>query len=260
MATSANSGAQAQSGVSDTRFFTVMAIVMSLVIVAGFSVQLGFGRSSFAVPWPFHLHGIIFFAWVALYLAQHMLIGSGNSALHARLGKTAYLLIPAMLVAGTLIMVVVLQRNGGPFFFHKSEFFWSNTAVLWCFGGLAMWSLKQRRHTGWHRRLMLCAMAILTGPGLGRLLPLPLMIPNSWLITTLVTFIWPVIGIIADKRSRGQVHPAYWWGLGAYVATFAVSMVVGYSEFGIGVTEWIVEGTPGAERPMEPFLPDGFTM
>lgn len=233
---------------------------MCFAIVAGFSVQLGFGRSSFDVPWPYHLHGVVFFGWVALYLAQHLLIASGNRALHASLGRAAYLFIPAMMVLGTYIMIVVAQRNGGPFFFHKSEFLWSNVMVLWCFGALAFWALRQRRYTGWHRRLMLCAMAILTGPGLGRLLPAPLLIPNSWLIITLVTFVWPIIGIVADKRRLGRVHPAYWWGFGAYVVTFAISMAIAYSPIGYAVTEWIVAGTPGAERPMEPFLPEGFTM
>ena len=237
-----------------------MAWIMCGVIVAGFSIHLAFGRSTFDVPWPYHLHGVIFMGWVGLYLTQHMLIGAGNRKAHASLGKLAALFIPAMLATGTYVMIVVAQRTGGPFFFHKSEFLWSNIMVLWCFGGLAAWSLARRRYTGWHRRLMLCAMAVLTGPGLGRLLPAPLMIPNSWLIITLVTFIWPVIGMIADKRSRGSVHPAYWWGLGAYVVTFAVSMLIAYSGFGIGVTEWVVEGTPGAERPMEPFLPPDFSL
>ncbi len=260
MATIATSQSAMRSGAESTRFFTVMACIMSLSIIAGFSVQLGFGRSSFDAPWPYHLHGIIFMGWVGLYLAQHVLIGAGRHIMHASLGRAAYLAIPAMLVTGTYIMVVVAQRTGGPFFFHKSEFLWSNIMVLWCFGALAWWALKRRRYTGWHRRLMLCAMAILTGPGLGRLLPAPLMIPNSWLIITCMTFIWPVIGMIADLRSRGRVHPAYLWGLGAYAVTFAVSMALAYSPIGIAVTEWVVAGTPGAARPMEPFLPDGFSI
>lgn len=247
-------------GMENTRFFTVMAVTMSAFIIGGFSVQLGFGRSSFDVPWPYHLHGVIFMGWIGLYLAQHLSINAGNRQLHARLGKLAYLFIPAMLATGSLIMVVVARRTGGPFFFNVSEFLWSNLMVLWCFGALAFWALRRRRYTGWHRRLMLCAMAILTGPGLGRLLPAPLFMPNSWLIITLVTFIWPVIGMIADKRSRGSVHPAYYWGLGAYVATFAVSMALAYSPIGYAVTEWVIAGTPGAERPMEPFWPEGFEM
>jgi len=260
MSTQADAASPTGSHAESTRFFFVMAIIMSLTIIAGFSIQLIFGRSSFDAPWPYHVHGVIFMGWIGLYLLQHYSIHSGNHALHIRLGKAAYLFIPAMLAAGSLIMVVVAQRNGGPFFFHKSEFLWSNLLLLWCFAGLAIWALRVRRNVGWHRRLMLCGMAILTGPGLGRLLPAPLMIPHSWVIITLTTMIWPMIGMILDWRNRGSVHPAYYWGLGAYVATFILGMVIGHSEFGMDVTNWALEGTPGAERPMEPFLPPDFTM
>ncbi len=51
--------------------------------------------------------------------------------------------------------------------------------------------------------------------------------------------------MIADKRKLGRVHPAYWWGMGIYVATFAGSMLLAYSPIGYAVTEWVVAGTPG---------------
>lgn len=244
----------------DTRFFSIMAFVMGLTIIGGFSLQLAMGRSTFAVPWQYHFHGAVFMGWIGLYLAQAVTIATGNRALHARLGKLAYAYVPLMLVAGTVIMVTVARINGGPFFFGVNEFLISNLAVLYCFGGLAFWALRQRRHTGWHRRLMLCAMAILTGPGLGRILPLPLMLPNAWTISIVVTWIFPVIGMIADLRRTGRVHPAYWWGFGAYVAVFAASMALAYAPPGHALTAWVIAGTPGAERPMEPFLPPGFSM
>ena len=244
----------------ETRFFTIMAFVMSAVIVAGFSLNLAMGRSSFAVPAVYHVHGIVFMGWIALFLAQHVTISTGRIAAHVALGKLAYLWVPAMVIAGTALMIAVAQRTGGPFFFHVSEFLWSNIATLWCFGGLAFWALRRRRYTGWHRRLMLVAMAILTGPGLGRLIPLPLLIPNAWTITVAATFVFPLIAMLADKRREGRVHPAYWWGTGLYLATFLVSVTIAYSPFGIGVTESLIAGTPGAERPMEAFLPPGFTM
>ena len=56
----------------NTRFFTIMAVVMSTIIVAGFSLNLAMGRSSFNVPWAYHVHGIIFMSWIGLYLAQHL--------------------------------------------------------------------------------------------------------------------------------------------------------------------------------------------
>ncbi|WBY17468.1 hypothetical protein PF049_04765 [Erythrobacteraceae bacterium WH01K] len=244
----------------DTRFFLIMAIVMSAIIVAGFIVNLAAGRSSFAVPAAYHVHGAVFMGWIALFLAQHATIHSGARALHVRLGKLAWFWIPAMAVTGTWVMLVVARRTGGPFFFHKSEFLFSNLAVLWCFAGLAWWALRRRRYTGWHRRLMLCAMAVLMGPGLGRLLPMPLMIPNAWLVTQVVTFAFPVIGMIADLRARGRVHPAYFWGLSIYIAMFAASMLLAYSPVGITLTERFLAGTRGAERPMEAFLPPGFAL
>lgn len=246
--------------VGGTRLYTIMAWIMSLVIVAGFSLNLAMGRSSFAVPAAYHVHGVIFMSWIGLYLAQHMTMASGAIDLHRKLGRLAWLLVPAMVVAGSVVMVVVARRTGGPFFFNASEFLISNLATWWCFAGLALWSLSRRRYIGWHRRLMLCAMAILTGPGLGRLLPLPLMIPNAWVITVSLTFLWPIAGMIADMRRDGRVHPAYYWGTGIYLGVFLASMLLAFSPPGYAITEWVIEGTPGAERPMEAFLPPGFTM
>ncbi|MEE4207260.1 MAG: hypothetical protein V2I39_13280 [Erythrobacter sp.] len=246
--------------VQGTRFFTIMAFVMSGVIVTGFTLQVALGRSTFAVPWPYHVHGAIFMGWIALYLAQHVTISSGQRELHARIGQLAHAYVPVMVAAGILIMVTVARRTGGPFFFAVNEFLVSNLALLLCFGGLAFWALKARRYSGWHRRMMLVAMAVLTGPGLGRLLPLPLMIPNAWVLTICATFTFPLIGMIADLRSSGRVHPAYWWGLGTYVGVFAASMALAHSPLGLAFTEWVIAGTAGAERPMEAFLPPGFAM
>ena len=257
MATTASPRAAAAQG---TRFFLIMALVMATVIVAGFSLNLAMGRSSFAMPLPFHVHGVIFMGWLGLYLAQHVTVATGRIALHIALGKVAYLWIPLMVAAGTMIIVVSAQTSGGPFFFAKNEFLVSNMAGLLTFGGLALWALRVRRYSGWHRRLMLVAMSILTGPGLGRLLPMPLMIPWAWSVSVSLTFIFPLIGMIADLRQNGRVHPAYWWAMGLNVGIFALSMAIAYSPAGYALTEWIIAGTPGAERPMEAFLPPGFSM
>lgn len=245
---------------AERRFFMFMALAMAATIVAGFSLNLAMGRSSFAVPLAYHAHAAVFMGWVALYVAQAVTIATGRRALHIRLGQIAYLWIPLMVALGIVIMVTVARRNGGPFVFAVNEFLVSNVALLLCFGGLALWSLRRQRHNGWHRRLMLCAMAILTGPGIGRLLPLPLLIPNAWTITFAVTLIFPAIAMAADLRRRGRVHPAYWWGSGIYAGAFIGSMLLAFSPWGYAMTEAAIAGTPGAERPMAAFLPPGFNM
>lgn len=245
---------------AERRFYMIMAIAMALVIVAGFSFNLAMGRSSFAAPAIYHAHGIVFMGWLALWVAQAVTIATGRRTLHIRLGKIAYLWIPLMVGLGIAIMVVVARRNGGPFFFAINEFLVSNVAGLLCFGGLALWSLRVRRHNGWHRRLMFSAMVILTGPGLGRLLPLPLMMPNAWTIAFATTMIFPAIAMAADLKRFGRVHPALWWGTGITVGVFVGSMLLAFSPLGYALTEAVIAGTPGAERPMAAFLPPGFTM
>ena len=163
----------------NTRFFTTMAFAMAAVIVAGFSLNLAMGRSTFASPVVFHVHAMIFMGWVGLYVAQHVTASRGQWALHRSLGKLSYFWVPAMVAAGCTIMIFVARRTGGPFFFNVSEFLIGNLVGVMTFGGLAWWALRIQRYTGWHRRLMLVAMSILTGPGIGRLLPMPLLIPRS---------------------------------------------------------------------------------
>lgn len=246
--------------VEGTRFFTIMAFVMSAIIIAGFSFNLAMGRSSFSAPWFLHVHGLVFLGWIGLYLAQHVTIATGNIALHKRLGQIAYVWIPLMVAAGVMVIVTVARTTGGPFFFAMNEFFVSNLVALFTFGGLALWALRARRYTGWHRRLMLVAMSILTGPGLGRLLPAPLFMPNAWTVLITLTFIFPLVGMAYDVRRDGRVHPAYWWGMGINVGLFVLSMLVAYTPAGYAFTEWLVAGTPGAQRPMEAFMPPGFSM
>jgi len=259
MATLVEPGEPARERLGES-FFLIMAAIMSVTIFAGFALNLAMGRSTFAVPAAYHIHAGIFFGWVALYLAQAWSITSGRIALHRSLGRLAWLWAPMMVAMGFVIMIVSLRRSGGPFFFDQNEFMISNTMLLVLFAVLVFTALRRRRYTGWHRRLMLVAMSILTGPGLGRLLPMPLLIPNAWRIMMVVTLVWPVIGMIRDLRREGRIHPAYLWSVGAIIAVQIVADLIAYSAFGISLTQSVLEGSPGAERPMHAFFPPGFSM
>lgn len=71
----------------EERFFFFMALAMAATIVAGFSLNLAIGRSSFDSPLLYHVHATIFMGWLALYLAQGYTIATGRRAWHVRLGK-----------------------------------------------------------------------------------------------------------------------------------------------------------------------------
>lgn len=233
------------------RFFFISACIMALVLVAGFSTNILFQRSSFAVPLLYHVHAVIFFGWVVLYLLQTGLVATGSRRLHKRLGWLALAWVPAMVVMGTAITIFVIRANGGPFFFARDEFLVGNPIGILTFAGIVFWAIRLRRRTDWHSRLMLCAMASITGPGFGRLLPLPLMMPLAWVISAVVfPALFILAGMVRDKRRIGRVHPAYLWGLGLLVATQIVAEGVAFSPVGRAIGDAVIEGTPGAARPL----------
>jgi hypothetical protein len=240
----------------EARFFFLMACAMSAAIVGGFSLSIVLGRSSFGMPWPVHVHGIVFMGWVGIYLAQNTLILQDNVALHRRLGWLAALWLPLMVGAGLLAVTLKMRTTGAVPFFDQNQFLFSAPLLLFAFVGLTVWAIVVRRNTGWHRRLMFCGFATLTGPGLGRLLPMPLFMPHTWWIgTVLIPLIFPLIGMLADKRRYGRIHPAWFWGVGLILGVQIVADLIAYSDWGIAFTERFVAGTPGAARPMEAFFP-----
>lgn len=239
----------------EARFFLTMACVMAAIIVAGFGFNVVTGRSSFGAPPIVHLHAFVFMGWTALYVVQNALIAGGNPALHRRLGWAAVVLIPAMVVLGTVLTVRSLQTSGAPPFFDQNEFLFGNPVGILAFAALAGWGIAWRRRTDWHRRLLFCAMAVLTGPGLGRLLPMPFLIPWAWWVSNLVPMVFPLVGMLADRRRTGSVHPAWLAGLAIMLGALLLGDLLAYSQWGQELTARVVAGTPGAARAPTAFFP-----
>ncbi len=240
---------------SEERFFFTLACVIAGTIAAGFSFQLAMGRSSFAVPPIYHVHAFVFFGWLALFVAQSGLVSSGNVALHRRLGLLSLLWVPLMLVVGMMMTLASLQRTGGPFFFDANEFLIGNPVGLIGFAVLVGAALALRRRTDWHRRLMLGSLISITGPGFGRLLPMPLTIPWAWELSNLVGAVFVFVAMRRDVKHRGQVHPAWYVVLGAMVGFLAIGKLIAYTPWAMDLTRAVLEWTPGAARPMQAYLP-----
>ena len=244
-------------GASEARFFFIMACVMGTVAISGFALMAFLGVSSFARPWFYHAHAAVFISWTLLYVAQNSLILMGNIPLHRRMGLGATVLIPLLIAFGIGLTFMSLRVTGGPPFFRQAEFLVVNILHIGAFALLAIWALRRRRDTDWHRRLMFGAMATVGGPGLARLLPLPMTIPYTFYVVFLAAMIFPIIGMIADNRIRGSVHPAWRWTLiiplVAVLAGEALSTLPAIENW---TADWVA-GTPGGERPAGPFMPPG---
>lgn len=252
MATLADPNGQVRT---ERRFFFKLACAIAAVLVAGFAFQLGAGRSSFAVPLIYHIHAFVFFGWLALFVLQSGLVSSGNVALHRQLGMLASVWVPVMVIVGVMLTVATMRRTGGPFFFDANEFLIGNPVGLLAFALLVAAAMGLRRRSDWHRRLMLCAMASITGPGFGRLLPMPLLIPWGWEISNTIGLVFVAAGMLRDRRHLGAVHPAWLVGIAVVLGWIALGEVLAYSDWGTELTRQVMAGYPGAARPMQAYLP-----
>lgn len=246
--------AQPQSGNADN-FFRTLAILMALVIVAGFSMQYLAGRSSFAARPLVHLHGLAFMGWVGIFVTQAWLATHGPISLHRKLGWIGAGWIILLLVMGSWISIDVTQRGTAPFFFRPQHFLIANPLSLIVFAGLSWAAIRLRRQTDWHMRLHICAMAAIIGPGFGRLLPMPLLIPYAFEIAGIAGLLFPLAGMIRDKRKFGRVHPAWLWGILGILAVIPVSHLIGNSALGNAIYAAVTAGHPGAEVPGLEFAP-----
>ncbi len=244
---------------SDESFFLRAAIAMALVIAAGFSLQLAAGRSSFSAPLLVHAHAIVFMGWMVIFLLQNVFAITANAAMHRRLGWIATGWVVAMVALGGMVTTAIARRGEVVFFFQPQHFIVFGFVGLLFFAGLTIAAIAMRRRTDWHRRLHLCATSMLLSPGIGRLLPMPLLQPWAFEATFAAALIFPAIGVMSDIRRNGHAHPAWRWGIGSMIVSLLLIEAISFGPMGGAIYTMVTAGSPGAEVPALEFAPSPFS-
>ncbi|MET0179723.1 MAG: hypothetical protein ABW194_04495 [Novosphingobium sp.] len=239
----------------DQRFAATMAIAMAVVVVAGFSTQFLAGRSTFASPVRVHIHAVVFIGWVAIFVAQAWLATRGPLRLHRQLGWLAVGWMVVMVGAALAVMVAVVRQGTAPFFFQPQEFLIANPLALLGFVGLTGAAVAMRRRTDWHARLHICGMTMIMGPAFGRMLPMPLLIPYAFEAAGVASALFPIAGMIRDRRHLGSVHPAWWCGLGVLAVVLIAPNYLAATPFGDWLYATAVAASPGEAVPGLAFAP-----
>lgn len=255
MATLAQEPFTPAPALGDERFFLRAAIVMALIVAAGFSFHLAMGRSTFASPLRVHAHAIFFMGWVAIYLTQNILVATDRIALHRRLGWIAATWVVPMIVLGCWATVGMVRAGRVPFFFRPQQFLVFDPMILFTFVGLTTAAIVMRRRTEWHRRLHFCGMSIMLLPAISRLLPSPLLQPWAWETTFALCLIFPIAGMWSDVRRSGRAHPAWRWGVAAMLVGAVLTEAITYSPLGAALYRAATAGSPGAHIAPLAFAP-----
>jgi hypothetical protein len=202
--------------IRERRFFFRFSIALTVTVLIGFGSFIAIGISSFDSPWWVHLHAVSFMSWITLYVVQSLLVLRNTVKPHRQLGMIGAALAVWMVLVGLTLTPVTIAADRMPPFFTPTVFLALDWVNVILFGILVAAALYLRRQTDWHRRLMLCATICVVAPALGRLLALADAATPSNNVALLLIYV--AVAMIADRRIRGRVHPAYFWGGGTILA------------------------------------------
>jgi hypothetical protein len=107
----------------DRQFYTGMAIAAAVVVFIGFSPTFFLRANYESTPLPTYLivHGVLFTAWIALFLAQTSLVAVRRANVHRRLGWVMAALAVVMVVVGTTAGIWSMRRQVDDGFVQEAD-------------------------------------------------------------------------------------------------------------------------------------------
>lgn len=227
---------------TERRFFAVMALIIAAATFVGFAPSYYLAPMFGAKPLSMllHVHGVVFTAWILLYVAQTGLISAARADIHRIVGPVALVLAVAMVPLGVAAAIVTKQvaaahhapPQGPPLVFPLG-------AIL-TFAVLVGAGFARRKQAAWHKRLMLLGTAAILTTPLARITRFMHIGLTPALGGMILTDILLAALAMYDVRVRGRLHPATIWGGGFFLATqvlrLALNATPAWQAFAKGLT------------------------
>ena len=213
---------------SDSVFFPLMAIVMALVVFAGFAPTY-YLKYQFNGP-PLSLlkmiHGAAFTAWIALLVTQTGLVASNRRDLHRKLGVAGACLAVVIVVLATVLAVDALRRGVSVPGVSAIAFFAVPMGDVAGFIVMISLGVINRKRLDYHKRYMLLGTALIIDAAAARIqldviqrAPLPM--------AFLVSDLFVVAMALYDLATKRRVHPATIWSGVILVGSQVLRMWIG---------------------------------
>ena len=207
---------------SDRNFFAAFVLVCWIGVSFGFfpaSSARMMGKADYVAPLILHFHAVLFVGWLVLLTTQLLLIRTGRTAVHMRLGLIGVALVPLMAFTGVTAEIYsqrfYLRRGTEGLDFFILPLFYIAAFVAFATAAL----LFARRDSTTHKRLILMATTVIVGAAYARWWGEALdrtfgdafwgMIVNSFAGTNLIL----AAAMAYDIATRGRPHRAYLVGV-----------------------------------------------
>ena len=172
------------------------------------------------------VHATLFIGWLLVIFFQAALVHTGRTPLHQRLGPWiagfGYLTAAVGLYSGLTLAAARVTRGGT--LDEAATFVAAPVLDMIMFTGFLTAALLLRRRPQAHKRMILFTGYSFAFIGLVRYLArIPGTMESLWLGGALL--ISPIVFcIVWEASTRRAVHPAWWFGLGAFSARLALEI------------------------------------
>jgi len=227
-----------------TRFYPLIAIVLAAFIVLGFSrtYYLRFLSDLPPMKVVLQLHGLVFTAWLALFVAQTQLVAAHRVDLHMKLGVAGVLLSVAVVATSIMAMFVAaatprINQLG----LTPPQASIIPVVAIMQFVVLVTAGVALRRRASLHKRLMLLAAISVLSPASARLTALLGLREYMLLNQMSVIAVFVTCCLVYDWRKNRVVHPVFAIGGVVLVLLWPVRYAVARSEMWQPIGQWIAE-------------------
>jgi hypothetical protein len=201
----------------DRAFYSGLSIAMAVTTFAGFAptyyLRAFNDAPTFsgltAIPPVVHLHGVVFTAWVLLFVVQTTLVSRRQVSAHRGLGVGGVVLAALMVIVGWITATSAAARGSAPPGVDPLAFLVVPIFDIALFAVFVTAAVVQRRNREAHKRSMILAYASIITAAVARL---PGVIPLGPFAFFGLAFLFVIAGAVYDVISRRRIHPVYLWG------------------------------------------------
>jgi hypothetical protein len=202
-------GSRASARTFQPSFFFWMTLVMATFVFGGFGMTYLFPLAAGTLPVAppvVHLHGIVFFSWIILLVAQPMLVGFRNMSLHRSVGTFSIALATAIMFMGFITQMLGAAHNRE----HPSANYYNGIYLgimaVTGFGIMFTMAMRNTRRPEIHKRMILLAMLPVLPPGIHRFYMVPLGLTSFPIAAMYVTLdVMAAAILIQEWRSAKHV-------------------------------------------------------
>jgi hypothetical protein len=225
---------------AERRFYIGAAVVALLVVLTGFARSY-YLKGAFGAPELTalkHLHGLVMTAWFTLFFVQVMLVETGRTPVHRKLGVVGAIVAVLVVVVGTTTALVGAKNGAtpGP---PPLVFLAIPLGDMVVFSVLVTAAILYRKRSDIHKRLMLTATLGILGAAVARI-PIDFLqaggLPAFFGVVDVLLLAFVAIDTVKNRR----LHPAFIAGvlvvIGSQAARFLIAGTPQWTTF----ARWLV--------------------